>query len=132
MSVKLGTIAAILVGLSVGGCGGLWGDDAFSRYMQRADAITPDGGNAKDVNAATHMYHPWPPGIYDRQIVTDSQRMQRALDRYRRDVAPTDPLSKIGEGGEPIGTIPPAPQQEQPPRPRPQEPAPGAAYGNGQ
>ena len=94
MTVKIGTIAAMLMVLSVGGCGGLWGDDQFSRYAQRTDAITPDGGNAKEVNAITHMYHPWPPGVYDRQIVTDSPRLQRALDRYRKQQRPYDPLPR--------------------------------------
>jgi hypothetical protein len=133
MIIKLGTLAAIAIILSVGGCGagGLWGDDQFSKYTQRTDAITPDGGNAKDVNAITHMYHPWPPGIYDRQVVTDSPRMQRALDRYRKDQRPYDPLPDIGIGSSPIGQ-----GQTPPPEPLPQrpttQPPPGAAYGNGQ
>jgi hypothetical protein len=41
-------------------------------------------GDAKEVNAVTHMYTPWPPGVSDRRIVTDGAHMQRALERYRR------------------------------------------------
>ena len=131
MRFKLGMITAVVGVLSVAGCGGLWGDDQFTRYSQRADMITMDGGNAKEVNAATHMYHPWPPGIYDRQIVTDSPRLQRALDRYRRGQRPYDTLPEITDSTQPIGQgiSPPA----EPPVPRPQaNPAPGAAYSNGQ
>ena len=131
MSVKLNTIAAMLAVLSVAGCGGLWGDDQFSRYSQRTDAITLDGGNAKEVNAVTHMYHPWPPGVYDRQVVTDSPRLQRALDRYRKDQRPYDRLPDIGIGSTPIGTGQGPPPDPLPSRPIPQ-PSPGAAYGNGQ
>jgi len=127
MTVKLGTIAAIIVVLAVGGCGGLWGDDQFTRYSQRADMITPDGGNAKEVNAATHMYHPWPPGIYDRQIVTDSPRMQRALDRYRKSEKPYDTLPEITDSTKPIDQGI-APRQEQLPPPPRANPAPGEAY----
>jgi hypothetical protein len=131
MTLKVGTIAAILTVLSVGGCGGLWGDDQFSRYAQRTDAITPDAGNAKDVNAITHMYHPWPPGVYDRQIVTDSPRLQRALDRYRRGQRPYDTLPDIGLGSTQIGTGQPPPPEQLPTRP-PTNPPPGSAYSNGQ
>src|SRR5207244_1359274 len=91
---------------------GLWGDDEFERYTQRTDAITMSAGDAKSVNAVTHMYDPWPPGVGDRQILADGVRMQRALERYRRGARPPDPLPAIGLEGQPIGaalaTEPPA------------------------
>jgi hypothetical protein len=93
--------------------------------------ITPDGGNAKEVNAATHMYHPWPPGVYDRQIVTDSPRLQRALDRYRKGQRPYDTLPEITDSTLPIGPGISPPPEPLPPRPQ-ANPAPGAAYSNGQ
>jgi hypothetical protein len=96
MTVRFGTIASILGAFMVAGCSGLWGDDEFERYSQRTDAITMSAGDAKEVNAATHMYSPWPPGVGDRRIVADSAHMQRALERYRRGATPPDPLPAAG------------------------------------
>ncbi len=104
MAVRFGTIASMLAALSVGGCSGLWGDDEFERYTQRTDSITMSAGDAKQVNAVTHMYDPWPPGVGDRRIVADGVRMQRALERYRRGARPPDPLPEIGLETTPIGT----------------------------
>src|SRR5215212_5692978 len=123
MTVRMRTIAAILAALSVAACSGLWGNDEFERYSQRTDTITMSAGNAKEVNAVTHTYHPWPPGVYDRQIVADGPRMQRALERYRRSARPNDPLPNIGLGGTPLGTA--AASAPEPP-PRPGQSAPGA------
>jgi hypothetical protein len=96
MTVRFGTIASILGAFMVAGCSGLRGDDEFERYSQRTDAITMSAGDAKEVNAATHMYSPWPPGVGDRRIVADSAHMQRALERYRRGATPPDPLPPAG------------------------------------
>ncbi len=97
MTVRFGTIASILGAFMVAGCSGLWGDDEFERYSQRTDSITMSAGDAKEVNAVTHMYSPWPPGVGDRRIVTDSAHMQRALERYRRGSTPPDPLPTVGD-----------------------------------
>jgi hypothetical protein len=102
--MRLFTLASILAGLLVGGCSGLWGDDEIERYAQRTDRITMSAGNAKEVNAVTHMNHPWPPGVSDRRIVADGARMQRAVERYHRGARPADPLPEIGIGGTPLGT----------------------------
>jgi len=87
-----------------GGLGGLWGHDEMERYAQRLDTITTSAGESKEVNRATHTIHPWPSGVGDRRIVADGERMQRAVERYRRSARPPDPLPKIGVGGDPIGT----------------------------
>ena len=102
--MRLLTLASILGALVASGCSGLWGDDEFDRYAQRTDRITLSAGDAKEVNAATHMLTPWPPGVGDRAIPADGARIQRALDRYRREARPPDPLPDIGLGGTPIGT----------------------------
>jgi hypothetical protein len=102
----------ILGTLVLGGCSGLWGDDEFNRYYQRSDKITLSAGNAKQVNAVAHMIDPWAPGVGDRQIVHDGVRMQRALERYRRNANVPDPMPDIGlEGtrfGERLAAEPPA------------------------
>jgi hypothetical protein len=53
-------------------------------YLQRIDGITPDAGNAKDVNAVTHTIDPWPRNVANRRIPANGQRMTGAVDRYRR------------------------------------------------
>ncbi len=103
MILKFRTIASILGALMVGGCSGLWGNDEAERYSQRVDQITMESGDAKEVNAITHMYHPWPPGVGERQFAADGRRMEHALERYRRGIRPPDPLPEIGLEGTPIG-----------------------------
>jgi hypothetical protein len=101
MTMKSDTMVSILRILMFGGCwwwsscSGLWGNDEFQRYLQRTDTITLEGGDAKEVNAITHMYSPWPRGVMDRRIVTDSSHMQRALERYRRGATPPDPMPDL-------------------------------------
>ena len=70
--------------LSLGACNGLYGDDELARYVQRSDKITLSAGDAKNVNAATHTIDPWPRGVGDPRIAANGERMQRAIDRYRR------------------------------------------------
>jgi hypothetical protein len=108
MAVRVFTLASILAALLVGGCSGLWGDDELERYAQRTDRLTMSAGDAKEVNAVTHMLHPWPRGVEDRRIVADGTRMQHAVERYRRSARPPDPLPDIGIGGTPIGTALPS------------------------
>ena len=88
---KSETFAAIVRLVMFGGCwwwwdcSGLWGDDEFHRYVQRTDRITMSGGDAKEVNAVTHMLTPWPRGVSDRRIESDSTHMQHALERSMSD-----------------------------------------------
>ena len=98
---KSDTIAAVVRLLMFGGCwwwwecNGLWGDDEFRRYVQRTDRITMSSGDAKEVNAVTHMYTPWPRGVSDRRIVTDGAHMEHALERYRRGAEPPDSMPNV-------------------------------------
>jgi hypothetical protein len=102
--MRFGLIATILTSLMLGGCSGVWGNDEFERYTQRTDAITMSAGDAKQLNAVTHTYDPWPPAVGDRQIVADGVRMQRAIVRYRRGARPPDPLPRVDvEGLSPLG-----------------------------
>ena len=70
--------------LALAACNGLYGDDEFAHYVQRTDKITLSAGDAKEVNIATQTIHPWPPGVGDPRIAANGERMQRAIDRYRR------------------------------------------------
>ena len=101
MTVKSQTIAAILRLVMFGGCwwwgecSGLWGDDEFQHYVQRSDRMTMSSGDAKEVNAMAHIPTPWPRGVNDRRIVSDSAHMQHALDRYRRSARTPDPMPDV-------------------------------------
>ena len=58
--------------------------DTFVRqYVQRLDGISPDAGDAKDVNAVTHMIDPWPRYVSKRHIDSSGARMGDAVERYR-------------------------------------------------
>jgi hypothetical protein len=53
-------------------------------YLQRIEGVTAGAGNAKDVNALTHIIDPWPPYVANRRIPANGERMTGAVDRYRR------------------------------------------------
>lgn len=57
--------------------------DIFSPYLQRFDGIQPGAGEAKEVNAATHVIDPWPPYVGNRHIPGNGERMANAVRRYR-------------------------------------------------
>ena len=101
MMGKSSTVAVILRLVMFGGCwwwwecSGLWGEDEFQRYAQRNDRMTMSSGDAKEVNAMAHIPTPWPRGVGDRRIVSDSAHMQRALDRYRRSARTPDPMPDV-------------------------------------
>jgi hypothetical protein len=109
MNTKNDTLAAILRVVMFGGCwwwsscSGLWGDDEFQHYVQRSDRMTMTSGDAKEVNAITHMATPWPRGVNDRRIVADGAHMQRVLDWYRRSARRPDPLPNVSVPDEAIG-----------------------------
>ena len=85
---------AAAIALSLGGCYGLYGNDEGQRYTQRWDSITLSAGDAKEVNARTHMIHPWPYGVGDRRIPAEGTRMVGAVDRYNK-----GPQAAQGRGG---------------------------------
>jgi hypothetical protein len=101
MTARRDMIAAILRVVMFGGClwwgecNGLWGDDEFQHYLQRSDRMTESSGDAKEVNAMAHIPTPWPRGVNDKRIVTDSAHLQRALDRYRRSARTPDPMPDV-------------------------------------
>lgn len=100
---------ALLAPLLLGGCYGLAGNDEMDRYFQRSETITMDGGNAKEVNAATHTINPWPRYVGDRRIAYDARRVGVAVKRYGTDV-PTqqvDQLPDIGDATRAMGPRPP-------------------------
>jgi hypothetical protein len=57
-----------------------WGES--EQYIQRSDTITLGAGNAKDVNAATHVIDPWPRYVGRRRIPANGERMVGSMQRY--------------------------------------------------
>jgi hypothetical protein len=93
---------AVLVGGSLAGSGALaWDQDPIAMYFQRSDKITLGAGNAKAVNAATHIIDPWPRYVGNRRIPGNGDRLSRAVERYRQGSyrQPATPISPYFIGG---------------------------------
>jgi hypothetical protein len=84
-------VRAVTVFTLASGLGGCWGgiyESPAAQYVNRSDTITLSAGNAKDVNAATHVIDPWPRYVNDRRIRANGERMVGAVQRYQRPPAP--------------------------------------------
>ena len=67
-------------------CGGCWAgpyESPGAEYLHRSDTITLSAGNAKDVNAATHIIDPWPRHVANRRIPGHGERIEHAMERYK-------------------------------------------------
>ena len=55
--MKISHIIAVVTFAGVCACSSAlaWDQDPFAQYIQRSETITLGAGNAKDVNAATHV-----------------------------------------------------------------------------
>jgi hypothetical protein len=96
--------SAILISLSVGGCGQTFSStpvntvqvydpaDFVQEYTQRADAITLSAGNAQEVNSRIHSVDPWPRDVANTQIHGSGERMARAVERHRLNRVAPPPL----------------------------------------
>jgi len=69
--------------MALGGCWSGIYENPAAQYVNRSDTITLSAGNAKDVNAATHVIDPWPPGVGNRRIPASGGRMVGAVERYQ-------------------------------------------------
>src|SRR6266404_5049608 len=88
-------LIALLGSLSLVSTAVAWDQDFFGMYFQRSDKITLGGGNARDVNAMTHIIDPWPKYVGDRRIPANGERMSGAMERYRD-------VSKLNQAPRPI------------------------------
>jgi hypothetical protein len=66
-------------------CSGAWAwdQDPAAQYFERKDTIVSGAGDARNVNAATHIIDPWPRYVGNRRIPGNGQRMTGAVERYR-------------------------------------------------
>ena len=81
-----------------------WDQDPFGQYIQRKDTVTLQAGDAKSVNAATHVIDPWPRYVGNRHIPVSGDRLSRAVNRYnqgsyRQPAPPLAPYLGISGGG---------------------------------
>jgi hypothetical protein len=96
---------ALLVGGSLASsAASAWDQDPFQMYFQRSDKITLWEGDAKAVNAATHVIDPWPRYVGNRRIPVNGDRLSRAVERYRQGsyrqpAPPIAPYVGFGAGG---------------------------------
>ena len=82
---------ALAIGAALAGCMGAYYEHPAAQYVHRSDTVTLSAGNAKDVNAATHVIDPWPRRVANRRIPGHGERMVGAVERYRgRPAARTD------------------------------------------
>jgi hypothetical protein len=61
-----------------------WDQDPAAQYLERKDTIVSGAGDARDVNAATHIIDPWPRNVGNRRIPGNGERMAAAIERYRK------------------------------------------------
>ena len=76
-------VAVLLSGLA-SSAASAWDQDPAAMYFQRNYSITLDGGDAKAVNAATHVIDPWPRYVGNRNIPVSADRLSRAVTRYNQ------------------------------------------------
>ena len=106
MKTRIIIAMAALAGVLSSSAAWAWDQDPFAMYIQRSDKITLGAGDAKDVNAATHVIDPWPRYVGNRRIPGNGDRLSRAVGRYNQGSyrQPAPPIyspygSMIGIGG---------------------------------
>lgn len=77
--------------------------DEWARYFQRIDTVTVASGDARQVNAVTHIINPWPRYVRNRRIPADGQRMVRAIQSYKNGGKPASSGAAGAPGGITIG-----------------------------
>jgi hypothetical protein len=84
-------------------CSGAWAwdQDPAAQYLERKDTIVSGAGDARDVNAATHIIDPWPRYVGNRRIPLNGERAAGAIERYRTNTpgatpCPIAPTFEVG------------------------------------
>ena len=78
-TTRIITIAVLLSSFAASGASA-WDQDPFAMYVQRSWSITLGAGDAKAVNAATHVIDPWPPYVGERRAtVTRGYSLQTRI-----------------------------------------------------
>ena len=77
-------LGSLVLATTLSGCWSGIYENPAAQYVARTDTVTLSAGNAKDVNAATHVIDPWPRNVRDRRINGNGDRMVGAVQRYQR------------------------------------------------
>lgn len=72
---RLAALPVMAVAMALGGCSDI--------YYDHRDTVSLGAGDAVATNIATHTVDFWPREAGQRNIVSDGQRMQGAVERYR-------------------------------------------------
>src|SRR5947209_10590817 len=82
-TIHIIAVAVLFSGLA-SSAASAWDQDPFAMYLQRSYSITLGAGDAKAVNAATHVIDPWPRYVGNRNIPVSGDRLSRAVTRYNQ------------------------------------------------
>jgi hypothetical protein len=93
------SLGSLALAAALGGCWSGIYENPAAQYVARSDTVTLGAGNAKDVNAATHVIDPWPSNVKDRRISGNGERMVGAVQRYQRPQAGRTPGQGQGRPG---------------------------------
>ena len=107
MQVVRTTVAVVLAAACAGCWNGVY-ENPGAEYLHRSDTITLSAGNAKNVNAMTHIIDPWPRHVANRRIPGNGERMARAMERYKSGQAPGSGQSGTQVIGIPVGSATPS------------------------
>jgi hypothetical protein len=102
------TIAAVALAAACGGCWAGVYDNPAAEYLHRSDTITLSAGNAKNVNAMTHIIDPWPRHVADRRIPGHGERMAHAMERYKSGQTGSSNQTGTQVIGIPVGSATPS------------------------
>ena len=83
---RMQIVRTIVAAALAAACGGCWSgvyENPAAEYLHRSDTITLSAGNAKDVNAMTHIIDPWPRNVANRRIPGHGERMAHAMGRHK-------------------------------------------------
>jgi hypothetical protein len=105
---KVRTAAALALAAACGGCWTGVYENPGAEYLHRSDTITLSAGNAKDVNAMTHIIDPWPRHVANRRIPGHGERMAHAIERYKSGQAPGPNQGGPQVIGIPVGSATPS------------------------
>lgn len=84
-NLRIWAFASLLTGMT-GGCSDI--------YFDRREALSFHAGDAVASNIAVQAIDPWPRDAGNRDLPSNGQRMQRAVERYRNNK--TTPLATTG------------------------------------
>jgi len=90
IDARAGAIAAaVIAGAMLAGCS----DPGL--YLDRRDSIALSAGDAIEASKVAQVVDPWPANSGNTNIAFDGQRMQSAVERYRKNLVtpPIDPMT---------------------------------------